>query len=650
MGRLALILVGLASLIATAAAVAAIASAPSAATGPVSSVGGTKATVTGTVNPGGEATTWYVEYGTSTSYGTKTAAKSAGSGSSSVSVSVELTGLSAATTYHYRVVASNGSSTARGADAIVTTLSAPGVSTGTADEIGPFSAKLHGRVDPNGLATTYYFEYGATTSYGTRTTTQNAGSGTSAIDVSAVAQGLEAGHTYHYRLVASSEAGTSHGSDHTFATDSAPGVRTGSASSITAATAVVSGVVNPLGRASVAWFDYGTTTSYGSSTALQDVGGGTQDKNVTAMLSGLKAGTTYHFRAAARSSAGTVYGKDASFRTVATPTIQTGPVTGIGPDRATFTGSITPNGRSTTWWVELGTSTRYTIGSTRVRIGSSTAPVAVSLTVTRLQPGTTYHFRLVASNSAGTTRGPDGTFQTVGAPSISALQVTRVSTTSVLIAAKLNPLALDATYWVEYGRTTAYSLRTPVGSVKGGIGEVNIAVPLSGLEPGRRYHFRVVAASAGGTTATQDASFGTAPLPRDARGRLISCTIVGTVGPDRLVGTPGPDVICGLGGSDVILGRGGADVIYAGPGNDIVDGGAGRDEIHAGSGDDHVSGGLGADWIDGGRGHDVMMGGPGRDTLIAADGVVDSVNGGPGRDRARYDGRDRRVSIERRLR
>ena len=87
---------------------AAVAAVPAAITGPVTSVGPTTATVTGTVNPGGQATTWYVEYGTSTSYGAKTSNVSAGSGTANTAVSANLTGLTPGTTYHYRVVATNG--------------------------------------------------------------------------------------------------------------------------------------------------------------------------------------------------------------------------------------------------------------------------------------------------------------------------------------------------------------------------------------------------------------------------------------------------------------------------------------------------------------------------------------------------------------
>ena len=129
-----------------------------------------------TVNPGGQATTWHVEYGTSTSYGSQSASASVGSGSANVAVSRTLAGLAAGTTYHYRVVATNGAGTSRGADGIFTTL--PRLRwyrrrTG----VTPTTATLNGTVDPNGRATTWYFEYGTSTSYGTKTAVKDAGAG-----------------------------------------------------------------------------------------------------------------------------------------------------------------------------------------------------------------------------------------------------------------------------------------------------------------------------------------------------------------------------------------------------------------------------------------------------------------------------------------
>ncbi len=161
-----------------AAAAGASAAAPTAITGPVTAVGATTATATGTVNPGGVATTWYVEYGTSTSYGSKTASASAGSGTANSAVSVALTGLAAGTTYHYRVVATSSSGTSRGSDGLFKTLAAPGAVTGSASSISVSGATLNGTVDPNASETTWWFEYGTSTSYGSKTAVKSAGSGT----------------------------------------------------------------------------------------------------------------------------------------------------------------------------------------------------------------------------------------------------------------------------------------------------------------------------------------------------------------------------------------------------------------------------------------------------------------------------------------
>jgi phosphodiesterase/alkaline phosphatase D-like protein len=651
MGRAPLAVVApLAALALAATGAAALLAAPDAATGPVSSVSSSSATVTGSVDPNGEATGWHVEFGTSTAYGKSTASKSAGSGDADVSVSADLTSLTPSTTYHYRVVAENASGIVHGADAVVATLSAPspGVSTSAADEIGPFKAKLHGSVDPNGAATSWYFEYGTTTSYGTKTPSQSAGSGSSALGVAVLVQGLQAGVTYHFRLVASSSAGTVVSGDRTFTTDAAPTVKTGSAGSVTATSAVVSGTVNPHGRGSAAWFEYGTTTKYGSRTSDQDSGYGQTDRPLSATLGGLRPGTTYHYRLVGRSDAGTVGGGDRTFRTTATPVAVTGAASIDGADGVRLTGTVTPNGRSTSWYFEYGTTTRYGSRTASHGAGSGTVAVAVADAVHGLRAATTFHYRLVATSSGGTSRGADATFTTLGAPGVESRAVTRLSTTSAVIMGKVNPLGIAATYWIEYGRTTSYGLRSATGSLQPGTGEVTVSLPLSGLAPGVRYHFRLVASSAGGTTTGRDSSFATSPLPRDPRGHRVLCTIVGTVGPDTIHGTRRSDVICSLGGGDVIRGLGGNDVVYAGPGNDVVDGGAGNDVVYGGSGADRLSGSLGKDRLTGGPGRDRLYGGPGADTLVSAGGSRDLANGGPGRDSGHVDRRaDTRVSVER---
>lgn len=106
------------------------AQAPAVVTGSASGVTSTSATLNGTVNPEGATTTYQFQYGTSTSYGSvaPAAPASAGSGSSAIGESANLTGLSASTTYDYRLVATNATGTTDGSNQTFTTpaASSPG--------------------------------------------------------------------------------------------------------------------------------------------------------------------------------------------------------------------------------------------------------------------------------------------------------------------------------------------------------------------------------------------------------------------------------------------------------------------------------------------------------------------------------------------
>jgi len=98
----------------------------------------------------------------------------------------------------------------------------PGVSTGGVHGITADAAKLFGTVNPKGKPTTYYFEYGPTRRYGSRTPDANAGKGTRNVSVSAAAGGLTPNTTYHYRVVASNPDGVTSGGDRSFSTRKQP--------------------------------------------------------------------------------------------------------------------------------------------------------------------------------------------------------------------------------------------------------------------------------------------------------------------------------------------------------------------------------------------------------------------------------------------
>ena len=584
---------------------------PAATTGPATSVGARSAIVSGAVDPGGESTSWYVEYGKTTTYGARTAARSAGNGTSGVDVSEHLTGLETGITYHYRIVASNADGSTRGADTAFTTRGAPEVATGAASAIGPTSANVGGNVDPNGRSTGWWIEYGTSTRYGSRTDTRSAGAGTSPVGVLVRLTGLPAGATIHFRLVAASDLGTTRGADRSFRTDSGPSVATGAVDGISVSTARLIGRVDPRGRGTLAWFEYGTTTALGTKTPESDAGFARGASTRTATLSGLQPGTTYHYRIAARSDAGASYGQTRSFKTSAGPLVVTGPAR-LSGTTVVLTGTVDPVGRATNWWFELGPTTAYGTRTLAKSAGAGRGGVPVSEAVTGLAPGTEYHVRLVAQSSAGTTGGADVVLRTAGLPAVGRASASGISLARALVRADVSSGGLETQVWVEFGRGGAFTARTAAVRLPASGATTSVSFRLAGLEPGRRYGFRVVAASAAGTTTGTGATFGTAARPRDERGRPLRCTIVGTNGPDRLVGTSRRDVICGLGGSDLLLGLGRDDVLVGGPGADYLRPGAGRDRI---------------------------LCGPGNDYVAARDGAADLVLGGDGRDRGRLDRR-----------
>lgn len=122
----------------------------------------------GMVNPNGLTATVHFEYGLTISYGSVTVNQTF-FGITSQSFSATIYGLNPSTTYHFRTVAINSCGTTYGSDTTFTTLSPTGpplVLTNSAILIASFSATLNGSLNPHGLTTTVYFQYGTTTSYG----------------------------------------------------------------------------------------------------------------------------------------------------------------------------------------------------------------------------------------------------------------------------------------------------------------------------------------------------------------------------------------------------------------------------------------------------------------------------------------------------
>jgi DNA-binding beta-propeller fold protein YncE len=290
-----------------------------------------------------------------------------------------------------------------------------GPTTDLATDVASFSATLNGAFAPDGLPTTIYFQYGTTTGYGFTTPVQTL-TGNNFQTVSANISSLSANTIYHFRMVAHNTGGTSYGSDKTFTTLSGTGVPvviTNPASLIASFSATLNGTVLPHGLITNVYFQYGTTTSYGSATPMQTQNGNTY-RNVVANISSLSASTTYHFRIVATNNAGTVHGADRTFTTLRAtgpPVVRTNPATDVTSSSATLNGSLDPHGLTTNVNFQYGTTTSY--GHTtpmQSQTGNTYRNIAAN--ISGLSTHTTYHFRVVATNSAGTRNGADRTFTT----------------------------------------------------------------------------------------------------------------------------------------------------------------------------------------------------------------------------------------------
>src|SRR3954452_6410064 len=101
------------------------------------------------------------------------------------------------------------------------------------------------------------------------------------------------------------------------------------------------------------------------------------------------------------------------------PAAVTGKASDQSPTAATVEGSVNPHGLVTTWYFRYGKTSKYGGRTPAQDAGSGTKAIAGSSTLTGLTPNTPYHYRLVATNSAGATRGSDRTFKTPQQPTVS---------------------------------------------------------------------------------------------------------------------------------------------------------------------------------------------------------------------------------------
>lgn len=250
------------------------------------------------------------------------------------------------------------------------------------------------------------------------------------------------------------------------------------------------------------WFEWGTSYSLGNSTSRNiQYSSGSFSQYLP-----VQPGRTYYYRAVAESQSGRiVYGSIKSFTTTDTvsnqvPSVTTRSATDITETSAVLQGYVNPNGTSdTTRWFEWGTS--QSLGNTTSRLTQGSSAGNFSASISGLAPNTTYYFRAVAQNVAGTVYGSTMSFTTTGtvnqAPYVSTKAATNVSENYATLNGYVVPnvsssgYAANTTRWFEWG--TTYSLGNTTGHVTHGTSAGDFSETISGLAPNTTYYFRAVA-------------------------------------------------------------------------------------------------------------------------------------------------------------
>jgi MYXO-CTERM domain-containing protein len=532
--------------------------APVVTTEPASGITSTAATLNGTANPNGAATTGWFRFATSSpgscndTFGVRAPSSGGialGAGSSAAPYAQAISGLSAGTTYYYCAIAQNAVGLRFGQVVSFTAPAAPTVTTSATTLVTSDSATLNGSANPRGSATSGWFRYSTTSpgscndTFGIRAPASGGtslGSGTAAVSYSQPLTGLTPGATYYACAIAQNAVGTGLGALVSFTTPAAPTVTTGSASSIGASSATLSGSANPRGSATTGYFRYGTSnpgtcddtfgTRYPASGGTS-LGSGQLAVSYSQSVPGLASGTTYYFCAVATNAVGTSFGAVTSFSTLQGPLVTTLAVTSLGSSSATLNGSANPNGLSSTGWFRYSATHPGTCSDTfgtrapstgGTALGSGSSAVSYSQAISGLSAGVTYYYCALASNSVGTSVGALLSFTTLAAPSVTTVAASGITSSGATFNGTANPNGASATGFFRYSTTSPGSCTTSFGTrfpATGGValGAGTSAVPfdqtVSTLLPGTTYYYCAQATNSVGTGLGTLMSFTTPASP-----------------------------------------------------------------------------------------------------------------------------------------
>jgi hypothetical protein len=418
------------------------------------------------VYPENETTTCEFAYGTSTAYGTDVACEQGATiEGEAQGVGVSLTGLDSGTTYDYKLTVKNASGKAESTGELTTPAAErPTVASETVAGLTSTDAQLEAKINPNFQETEYKFEYSTSKqAVETGTGTIVLAGAPPAAKLTAVSEEqlagpvdlgnhLTPGTTYYYRVLATNNTGTTDGTPtvQSFTTLDLPVPTTGEATNVTGSEATFAGTIDPAGAETTYYVEYVSEAGYQQALAEGAAGpGGNPYKNGASTIdaaapaayetlpaapltvAALQPGTTYQYALVASNSVGSVTGPDRTFTTAAAtpPLIETGGAVNVTSGAATLTGSVDTRGLPTSASFEFGTAPYSGAFQDTTQLAGSGSPSGLSFTFNGyLAAGTTYYYRVIATNADGTTTGVERSFTTTSFVDSSAVPATPLLT------------------------------------------------------------------------------------------------------------------------------------------------------------------------------------------------------------------------------
>jgi phosphodiesterase/alkaline phosphatase D-like protein len=485
--------------------------APLSITDSPSNVTPSSATLHGSVNPRGALTRAWFEWGTTAQLGNQTPPQTIQGGLPAQGINVVVSGLSPNTPFHFRVVAENGVGTTHGQ-----------IRTFTTPDVPPAAPSNLAATAVSASQINLVWTDNSSNELGFRIELCTGAQCSNFAQIDSVAAnvtsfqntGLAPNTSYRYRVRAFNSAGASAYSNIAAATTTQ--VPPAAPSHLTAAATGTS--------IRLTWRDnsdnedgfnvyrrYQREGYIDPDWILQEhLRPGPND--TTIVDPDKEVGATYHYRITAYNAAGeSAPSNEAQATVVAAPSATTSSATGVTASSATLNGSVNPNAAATSVWFEWGTTAQLGNETPPQAIGSGSSAVEVSANLTTLNPGATYHFRIAAQNSAGTTRGGTLTFTTSAVPPAapSNLIATAVSASQINLAWQDNSNN-ELGFHIERCTGAQCSNFVQIDSVGANV----TSFQSTGLTASTTYRYRVRAFNAGGTSAaSNEAQASTPPSP-----------------------------------------------------------------------------------------------------------------------------------------